>query len=78
LRHRTLHRENHLPGARAEGDAVGTRRGLQWPERAGLIRIGVGVGQIARSLLLLLLFDEHTAARQQLHQPGNDLVQQRL
>ena len=45
------------------------------PERAGLIRIDVGVGQIARSLLL---FDEHAAARQQLHQPRDDLVQQHL
>jgi len=53
LRHRTLHRQNLLPGARAEGNAVSTRRGLQRPERAGLIRIGLGVGQIARSLLLL-------------------------
>jgi len=54
---------------------------LQRPDRAGLlgigigIGVGVGVGQIARSLLL---FDEHTATGQQLHQPGDDLVQQRL
>jgi len=50
-RHRALHRQNLLPGAWAEGNAVGTRRRLQWTERAGLIRIGVGVGvrQIARS-----------------------------
>jgi len=53
------------------------RRRLQRPERAGLIRVGVGVsvGQIARSLLL---FHEHASAGQQLHQPGDDLVQQRL
>jgi len=48
-----LHREHLLAGARAEGNAVSTRRRLQRPERAGIIRIGVGVGQIARSLLLL-------------------------
>jgi hypothetical protein len=59
-RHRTLHREHLLPGAWAEGNAVSARRGLQRPERAGLIRIGVGVGQIARSLLV---FDKHAAAR---------------
>jgi len=58
LRHRALHRENLLAGARAKGNAVGTRRSLQRPERAGLIRIGLGVGQVARSLLL---FDEHAA-----------------
>jgi len=52
-RHGALQGKHLLPGARAEGNAVSTRRGLQRPERAGLIRIGLGVGQIARSLLLL-------------------------
>jgi len=73
--HHALHRQHLLPGAWAEGNAVRTRRRLQRPERAGLIRIGVGLGQIARSLPLL--FDEHAATRQQLHQPRDDLVQQR-
>ena len=42
--HRTLHRQHLLPGARTESDAVGTRCGLQRPERAGLVRIAVVVG----------------------------------
>ena len=75
-RHRTLHREHLLPDAWAEGNAVSTSRHLQRPERAGLIRIGVSIGQVARSTPIL--FDEHAAARQQLHQPGDHLVQQRL
>ena len=58
------------PDAWAEGNAVSTSRRLQRPERAGLIRIGLGVGQVAQSTLLL--FDEHTAAGQQLHQPGDE------
>jgi len=57
--------------------ALSTRRRLQRPERAGLIRIGLGVGQVVRSTLLLL-FDEHAAAGQQLHQPRDDPLQQRL
>ena len=64
-RHGALQGKHLLPGTRAEGNAVSTSRRLQRPERAGIIRIGVGVGvgQVARSLLL---FDEHAAARQQL------------
>jgi hypothetical protein len=36
-----LHRQHLLPGARAEGDSVSTRGGLQRPEHARLVRIGV-------------------------------------
>jgi len=75
-RHGALQGKHLLPGARAEGNAVSTRRRLQRPERAGLIRIGLDSGQVARSPLLL--FDEHTAAGQRLQQPRDDLVQQRV
>ena len=61
-------------GARAEGDAVSARGRLQRPERARVVRIGITVGQVGRSLL----FDEHAAAGQQLHQAADDLVQHRL
>ena len=47
---------------------------LQRPARARVVRIGITVGQVGRSLL----FDEHAAAGQQLHQAADDLVQHRL
>jgi len=53
--HVTLQRQHLLAGAWAKGDAVRTGGGLQRPERAGLVRIGVVVGHIG----LVLLFDEH-------------------
>ena len=72
--HGALHREQLLPGTRAEGDAVCTCGRLQWPQRSGVIRLSIAVCQVGR----LLLFDEHAAAGQQLHQPADDLVKQRL
>jgi len=53
---------------------VSTRRCLQRPERAGLVRIVVVVGHVG----LALLFDEHPLAGEQLHQSCDDLVQYRL
>ena len=47
-RHRAFHREHLLPDTRAEGKAVSTCGHLQRPERAGVVRIGVAVGQVGR------------------------------
>ena len=74
-RRRTLHREDLLPDTRAEGDSIGAGRSLQRPERTRLVGVGITVGQVARPLLL---FNQHTAAGQQLHQVGDALVEQRL
>jgi len=35
-------RQHLLAGAWSEGDPVGARRGLQWPQHAGLVQIAVG------------------------------------
>ncbi len=61
-----LHRQHLLAGAWAEGDAVGARGGLQRPEHAGLVRIGVVVGLAG----LALLFDEHPPTVEQLASCG--------
>ena len=36
-----MHREDLLPSARAEGDSVSAGRGLQRPERARVVRVGI-------------------------------------
>ena len=43
-RHRTLQRQHLLAGAWAEGDALRKGGGLQRPERAGLVRVAVAIG----------------------------------
>jgi hypothetical protein len=45
-----------LPGARAEGNAVGHRCSLQRPQGARLLSVGFGVGQVGRTHLLNLGF----------------------
>ena len=40
-----------MAGARAEGNAIGTRCGVQRPEHADLIRVAVVVGHLGRALL---------------------------
>ena len=60
-RHCALHRQHLLAGAWAEGDAVSARGGLQRPEHAGLVRIGVAVSHIG----LALLFDKHPPTGEQ-------------
>ncbi len=63
-RHDTLDRQHLLAGAWSEGDAVSTRRGLQWPERAGFVRIvivvgfltGLGVGRYGVLALIMLMY----------------------
>ena len=62
----TLQGQHLLPGARAKGDAIGKRRGLQRPERVGLVRIGVGGAQVGLSLL----FDDRPLAGEQLASIG--------
>ena len=71
--HGALQRQHLLAGWWAEGDAMSTRRGLQRPERARLVRIVVVVGHASRTLL----FDQHPPTGEQLHRPRDDLVQHR-
>ena len=49
------------------------RRGLQWPERSGVVRVGIVVGHGR----LALLFYKYTPTGEQLHRAGDDLVQHR-
>jgi hypothetical protein len=72
--HHALHRQHLLSGARAQGDPVRTGRGLQRPERTGLVRIAVGIGHVGRALF----FDQHPSTGEQLHHAADDLVQHRL
>ena len=48
--------------------------GLQRPQRTRAVGVAISVGQIACPRLL----DEHATPGQQLHQPADDLVPQRL
>ena len=50
-RHCALHPQHLLPGAWSKRDAASTGRSLQWPERAGVVRVGVVVGPIRLALL---------------------------
>jgi hypothetical protein len=47
-------------------------RGLQRPQRARLLAVGIGLGQVGLTHVL----DQHAPAREQLHEPGNEGVQQ--
>ena len=49
-------------------------RRLQWPPPACLLTVGVWLGQVGLAHLL----DQHAPAREQLHQPGDDGLQQRV
>ena len=73
-RHRAAQRQDLLPGARPEGDAVSDGCHLQWPQRARFVPVGVRLGQPGLPHLL----DQHAPAREHLHQPGDDRVQQRV
>ena len=72
--HGGLYRQQLLASTRTEGDAVSACRGLQRPERAGLVRITVVVGDVGRTLL----FDQNPPTGEQLHRAGDDLAQHRL
>ena len=73
-RHRASQGQHLLPGARPEGDSVGDGRGLQRPQRARLLAVGIRLGQVG----LAHVFDQHAPAREHLHQPGDDGLQQRV
>jgi hypothetical protein len=62
-----------LPGARAEGEEVSDGRGLQWPQRARLLAVGIRLGRVGLAKVL----DQHAPAREHLHQPGDEGLQQR-
>jgi hypothetical protein len=70
--HRSTQGQHLLPGARAEGGPVGYSRGLQRPQRARLLPVGIRLGQVGLAHVL----DQHAPAREHLHEPGNDGVQQ--
>jgi hypothetical protein len=63
-----------LTRARAEGDAVRDGRGLQRPQRARLLTVGVGRDQVGLAHRL----DQQAPAREHLHEPGEDRLQQRV
>ena len=68
-----LHRQHLLARAGSKRDAVCAGRSVQWPERARFVRIVV-----VSHVRLALLFNQHPPTGQQLHHPGDDLVQRRL
>ena len=63
-----------LAGAGPEGNAVSDGSGLQRAQRARLVTVVIGLGQVGLAHLL----DQHAPAREQLHEPGNDRLQQRV
>lgn len=63
-----------LPSARPEGDAVGNDRRMT--QDAGLLAVGVGVG--VGEVGLPHLLDHTPPARENLNEPGNDGLQQRV
>ena len=71
--HRAPEGQHLLPSARPEGNAVSDGRSLQWPQRARLLAV-IGLGQAGLAHLL----DQHAPARQHLHKPGDDGLQQRV
>jgi hypothetical protein len=73
-RHRASQRQHLPPGAGPEGDAACDGRGLQRPQRARLLAVGIQLGQVGLAHLL----DQHTPAREYLHEPGDDGLQQRV
>ncbi len=73
-RHRTPQAQHLQPGAGPEGDAVGDGRGLQRPQRARLLAVGIRLGQVGLAHLL----DQHAPAREQLHQPQHALLARQM
>jgi hypothetical protein len=73
-RHCAAQGQHLLPGAGAEGNAIRDRRGLQRPQRARLLAVGIRLGQPGLAHVL----DQHAPAREHLHQPGDDGLQQRV
>jgi hypothetical protein len=73
-RHCASQGEHLLSGTGPEGDAIGDRRRLQRPQRARCLTVGIGLGQVGLAHVL----DQHAPAREHLHQPGDDGLQQRM
>jgi hypothetical protein len=73
-RHRAPQGQHLLSGAGPEGDAVSDGCGLQWPQRARLLAVSIRLGQVGLAHVL----DQHAPAREQLHQTGDDRLQQRM
>lgn len=63
-----------MPGARAEGDAVGNGRRLQRMQGARLLTVDVGFGQVGLAHLL----NQHSPARGHLQASRDDRLQQRV
>ena len=73
-RHRAPELERLLHSEGAEGDAVGAGCCLRWPQRPRLLAVGIRLGQLGRAHVL----DQHASAREHLHEPGKDGLQQRV
>jgi hypothetical protein len=73
-RHRAPESQHLVASARTKGDAVRHRRCLQRPQRAYLVPVSIRLGQIG----LPHVFHQHAPAREQLHQPGDERLQQRV
>ncbi|HMO49441.1 MAG TPA: hypothetical protein PKB14_25870 [Rubrivivax sp.] len=73
-RHRAPQGQHLLPGAGPEGDAVRDGRGLQRPQRTRLFAVSIRLGQAGPAHVL----DQHAPAREHIHQPGDDRLQQRM
>jgi len=71
-RHRAPEGPHLLPGTGPEGAAVRDGRGLQRPQRARLVPVGIGLGQTGLPHLL----DQHAPARGQLNQGRDEGLQQ--
>jgi hypothetical protein len=71
---RMLKSQHLLTGVRAEGDPVPDGRRPQRPQRARLATCDVVLGQGGPAHLL----HPHATAREQLHQPGEDRLRQRM
>jgi hypothetical protein len=68
-RHRTPEHQHLLTCAGSEGDAVSDSGS---PQRARFLTVGIGLGQVG----LAHVVDQHAPAREHLHEPGDDGVQQ--
>jgi hypothetical protein len=73
-RHCASRGEHLLSGTGPEGDSVGDGRGLQRPQRARCLTVGIGLGQVGLAHVL----DQHAPAREHLYQPLDHGLQQRM
>jgi transcriptional regulator with XRE-family HTH domain len=71
-RHRPSQGQHLASCARSEGDAVRHRPRLQRTQRARLLSVGFRLGEVRLAIVL----EQHAPAREPLHQPGDDGLQQ--